>query len=77
VKLSAQQLEAVLRLRGNSDFKTFEGALREYEQDLTERLIHSNDQGTVQQTQGAIRACRQIRSAIDEAPATFAKVSNR
>lgn len=74
LKLTPQQIEALVRLRGSPDFKLFEEAVREYETELTERVVKSRDRVTVHQAQGGIETCRTLRTLVDSAPETLRKM---
>lgn len=77
LKLTPQRIEALVRLRQSADFKHYEEAVREYEDELTERLVKSRDRVTVHQTQGGIDTCRALRELVDSAPETLRKMTGR
>lgn len=77
LKLTPQQIEALVRLRGTPDFKLYEEAVREYEAELTERVVMSRDRVMIHQTQGGIAACRALRELVDSAPETLRKMTGR
>lgn len=77
LKLTPQQIEALVRLRGTADFKLYEEAVREYEAELTERMVMARDSVVLHQTQGGITACRVLRELVDSAPETLRKMTGR
>lgn len=77
LKPTSQQLEALSRLRGNADFERHQEVSREYERELTERLVKATDIVTIHQTQGAINALRALREVYESAPASLTKMSGK
>ena len=77
LKLTPQQIEALVRLRASPDFKHYEEAVREYEGELIERVVKSRDLVTVHQAQGGVEACRALRELVDSAPETLRKMTGR
>lgn len=77
LKPSNQQLESLSRLRGSTDFERHQEVSREYERELTERLVKATDTVTVHRTQGAIDALRTLREFYEQAPASLTKMSGK
>jgi len=77
LKATSQQLEALSRLRGSTDFERHQEVSREYERELTERLVKATDPVTIHQTQGAITALRTLREFYEQAPASLTKMSGK
>lgn len=77
MKLTVAQVEALARLRAVGDFKVFEGVVREYERELTERCLASHDVVVIHQSQGAVDTARALLRFIDEAPATLRKLADQ
>jgi len=77
LKLTPQQIEALVRLRTSPDYKLFEEAVREYEGELTERVVKSRERVTIHQAQGGIDACRALRALVDSAPETLRKMTGK
>lgn len=77
LKPTPQQVEALVRLRATPEYKLFEEAVREYERELTERLVKVHDPVHVYQSQGGIEACRTIRELVDSAPETLRKMTGK
>lgn len=77
LKPSNQQLEGLSRLRGSTDFERHQEVSREYERELTERLVKATDIVTIHQTQGAINALRTLREFYEQAPASLTKMSGK
>jgi hypothetical protein len=77
LKPTSQQLEALSRLRGSPDFEKHQEVSREYERELTERLVRATDVAMIHQTQGAITALRALRGFFEEAPASIQKMSGK
>jgi len=73
LKPTFQQLEALASLRGNTDFARHQEVSREYERELTERLVKAIDLATIHRTQGAIDALRTLREFFEQAPAGIEK----
>lgn len=73
LKLDQIKVESLARLRSNEDFKRFVEVVREYEHDLNERLVKSNDLVTVHRAQGGIEVCRELVQAVNDAPETLRK----
>jgi hypothetical protein len=77
LKLTPQQIEAFVRLRTSPDFKRFEEVVREYEDELTERVISAIDALTIHRTQGSIHVLQELRRLVDSAPETLKKLSGK
>ena len=77
LKLTPQQVEALVRLRATPDYKLLEEAVREYERELTERVVKLHDHVQIHQSQGGIEACRTIRELVDSAPETLRKMTGK
>jgi hypothetical protein len=77
LKPTNQQLESLSRLRGSVDFERHQEVSREYERELTERLVKATDSVTVHRTQGAIEALRTLREFYESAPASLTKISGK
>jgi CHAD domain-containing protein len=77
LKPTAQQLEGLSRLRGSTDFERHQEVSREYERELTERLVNATDIVTIHETRGAIKALRALREFYESAPAGLTKMSGK
>lgn len=77
LKPNHQQLEALSRLRGSTDFAKHQEVSLEYERELTERLVKAADPVTLHRTQGAIEALRTLREIYESAPASVSKMSGK
>ena len=76
LKPTPQQLEAMVRLRGNPDFTKVMEAVRDYELAMTDWMV-SHEAPTVYRDQGAISALRQFRSVVESAPEMLRKLSTK
>jgi hypothetical protein len=77
LKPTLQQLEALSRLRGSTDFERHQEVSREYERELTERLVNATDTVMLHETRGAIKALRSLREIYESAPASVTKMSGK
>jgi hypothetical protein len=77
LKPTNQQLESLSRLRGSVDFERHQEVSREYERELTERLVKAADSVTIHRTQGAIEALRTLREFFESAPASLTKITGK
>lgn len=77
LKLTPQQIEALVRLRASPDFKHYEEAVREYEGELLERVVKSRDRVVIHQAQGGIEAIRALKALADSAPEALRKTNGR
>lgn len=77
LKLTPQQIEALVRLKASPDFKLYEEAVREYERELVERVVKSRDRVLIHQAQGGIDTCRALKELVDSAPETLRKMTGK
>jgi hypothetical protein len=77
LNLTAKQLEAVVRLRGNADFTVFMEVVREHERGHNERLVGATETPHVFRAQGAVGALRMLAETVDTAPETIRKLAGK
>ena len=75
MKLSLKQAAALSNLRGNTDFDEFIQLLKEYEAEMTDRVIMCNDHATIARAQGSVAILRDLKHLITSAPEVLSKSS--
>ena len=77
MRLTQRQLEALVRLRGNSDFTVFQEIVREHQSHLVEQLTQAVEPHQLYRAQGGIKALEQMLNEYAEAPDTMKKLTGR
>ena len=72
MKLDNRVLEAVLRLRGNDDWRVFINALGRYGEELNKQFVFS-PKDELSKRQGRVQSVTAVLDAIIQAPNNFAK----
>lgn len=77
MKLTQRQLEAMVRLRGNSDFAVYQEVVREHQSHLVEQLTQAVEPHQLYRAQGGIKALDRMLEEYAEAPDTMKKLTGR
>ena len=77
MKLTAQQVDALVRLRANADFAIFQDIVREHQRQLLARLTQATDTATIFRSQGGLTATGEMLTAYAEAPDTMDKLKGK
>lgn len=77
MRLTPQQLEALVRLRGNADFAINQTIVKDYQDDLTAKLKQAVEPHQLYRAQGGIAALQGLLDMFAEAPETIKKLTGK